>query len=322
MGLAGRRVAATILTTLLLLLVIAGFWLGGHWVQRQVISIPLSGFLRAVAIVSILILVWLPKFQTRRLPIENADRFNAENEARKTLAQILGGLALIGGVYTATETLRVGQEQVRILNEQADVAQKQLRLAEEGQITERFTRAIAQLGDTDAQGSKRLAVRLGGIYALERIADDSPREHRPIMDVLTAYVREHSPRKRDMPPMGAPSISADIQAILTVIGRRSTPQPGPHLDLADTDLTGARLYGDFRDLNLQGATLARAVCTGAKLRGAFIPGVDLTSTSCVEADMSNANIRKGTLRGAQLSRANLSGWRQSHRGRSFLRRSD
>jgi hypothetical protein len=55
-------------------------------------------------------------------------------------------------------------------------------IAREGQITDRFTKAIAQLGE---QGPEKLAVRLGGIYALERIARDSERDHWPMMEVLT-----------------------------------------------------------------------------------------------------------------------------------------
>ena len=53
--------------------------------------------------------------------------------------------------------------------------------------TDLFTRAIDQLG------SEKLEVRLGGIYALERIARDSEKDHGPIMEVLVAFVRLHAP---------------------------------------------------------------------------------------------------------------------------------
>ena len=46
-------------------------------------------------------------------------------------------------------------------------------LAERGQVTDRFTKAIEQLG------SDKLDVRIGGIYALERIARDSAETTRP-----------------------------------------------------------------------------------------------------------------------------------------------
>jgi hypothetical protein len=72
-------------------------------------------------------------------------------------------------------------------------------LSREGQITDRFTKAIEQLGSLDDKGKPKLEIRLGGIYALERIARDSERDHTVIMEVLTTYVREHSPRKADDP---------------------------------------------------------------------------------------------------------------------------
>ena len=60
------------------------------------------------------------------------------------------------------------------------------RLARQGQVTDRYTKAVEQIG------SDKLDVRIGGIYALERIARDSARDHPPVMAVLTAFVREHS----------------------------------------------------------------------------------------------------------------------------------
>src|SRR5262249_46526201 len=89
-----------------------------------------------------------------------------ENEVRDMLLKVLGGFFLIIGAYFTW---------------------RQLTIAREGQITDRFTKAIGQLGD------EKLAIRLGGIYALERIARDSERDHWPIMEVLTAYVRHHAP---------------------------------------------------------------------------------------------------------------------------------
>jgi hypothetical protein len=41
----------------------------------------------------------------------------------------------------------------------------------------------------DQLGSKEIDVRLGGIYALERIARGSKEDHPQIVEVLTAYVR-------------------------------------------------------------------------------------------------------------------------------------
>ena len=53
-------------------------------------------------------------------------------------------------------------------------------------MTDRYTKAIEQLG------SNKLDVRIGGIYALERVARDSARDHPTVMEVLSAFIREHS----------------------------------------------------------------------------------------------------------------------------------
>ena len=64
----------------------------------------------------------------------------------------------------------------------------------ERRITESFAKAVEQLG------SDKLETRLGGIYTLERIARESEREYWPIMETLTAFVREHAPWPPDRRP--------------------------------------------------------------------------------------------------------------------------
>ncbi|HXT93389.1 MAG TPA: hypothetical protein VN714_29505 [Trebonia sp.] len=54
----------------------------------------------------------------------------------------------------------------------------------------------AALSSGEQLGSDRLDVRLGAIYALERIMIDSERDHPTIVEVLAAFVREHCPKKR------------------------------------------------------------------------------------------------------------------------------
>jgi hypothetical protein len=46
-----------------------------------------------------------------------------------------------------------------------------------------------------ARGDRELDkvdIRLGAIYALEQIARDSPDLHWPIVEILTAFIREHT----------------------------------------------------------------------------------------------------------------------------------
>jgi hypothetical protein len=67
---------------------------------------------------------------------------------------------------------------------------RNFRLSREAQVTDRYTKAITQLGDDKPD------VRIGGIYALERVARDSRRDHPAVMEVLAAFIREHSPSCR------------------------------------------------------------------------------------------------------------------------------
>jgi hypothetical protein len=69
---------------------------------------------------------------------------------------------------------------------------RRIRVTEDGQVTERFTKAIEQLGSCKADGEPNFDVRLGGIFSLERIARDSEKDHWTVMEVLSAYVRENA----------------------------------------------------------------------------------------------------------------------------------
>ena len=126
-------------------------------------------------LIVLLFLLWrLPKRKAARLSSALKEQFDIENETRKTWATIVGGMAVLFSLLFTWGNLKVTQENLRITQE---VATKSQDLTRQGQITDRFTKAIVQLGE---QGPEKLAVRLGGIYALERIARDSERDHWPI----------------------------------------------------------------------------------------------------------------------------------------------
>ena len=163
----------------------------GHtrsWVHDQVTGPGLSLlWSRAVAVMfwvlvvalvcaGILALIKLPRSQVAELPDITLGRdqvkaFELENEARKTLTQI--ALAVFGLIVLFLTWWRL------LVND------RNLRIIEQGHIMDRYTKAIAQLGKLE-DGKPNIEVRLGGIYALERLASDSPRDHWTIMEVLSA----------------------------------------------------------------------------------------------------------------------------------------
>jgi uncharacterized protein YjbI with pentapeptide repeats len=283
-----------------------------------------------VILFSIIFVLWkVPEWQVDNLKnvegINQKEIFEQKNEARKTIAQILGGFALLVGIYFTWRRIAA--------------TERNLEIARDGQITERFTRAIEQLGN------EKLEVRMGGIYALERIARDSEKDYWPIMEVLTAYVRANAPWPPEDPAEAkkkrpwakkrpcnktegkealtvgegepeetkrileleaieaeleeVPPPDADIQAILTVIGRRSrTFDKGEvqRLDLSNTDLRKGNLIG----ANLEGAILWKAHLEGADLDKAHLEGAYLE-----EANMEGAFPRAAYLEGAFLREAYL-----------------
>ena len=161
-------------------------------------------------------------------------------------------------------------------------------LAREGQVTDRYTAAITQLG------SEKLDVRIGGIYALERVARDSERDHPTVMEVLTAFIREHSHEPLPEPdpqtatvqqrdPQGETverSIRADVQAAIAVVARRDVTRDIRRVDLRTAYLAGA---------NLAAAPLSGADLSGADLSGADLKGADLSGAGLSDANLTDAN---------------------------------
>ena len=184
-------------------------------------------------------------------------------------------------------------------------------LSREGQVTDRYTKAIEQLG------SGNVDVRIGGIYSLERLARDSAKDHPTVMENLATFVREQSGER--WPPVDEQSRAdvplrmtrPDVQAAVAVIGRRDPKNDREAVNLNSADLTGA----DLTDAELAGAkidgadftraNLARANLTGAQLNGANLTRADLTSARLADAWLPGVDFTRAGLIGAQLNGANL-----------------
>jgi hypothetical protein len=243
-----------------------------------------------------------------RVDLQNA-RFALQNDFRGQLIQVLAALIVVAGAVATWQ---------------------QIQVAREGQITDRFTRAIDHLG------SGTLDIRIGGIYALERLALNSPSDRSSVTRILTAFVREHAPWLVGAP--GGPvhptpevddklpwlsNRANDVQAAMHVLARRPVHRGEPRLLLTRTDLRGiylpdARLDEAF----LRRVNLARAWMPGihlersemgdadlrrAKLRGAYMSQADLRDAHLQQADLRNAVVRGADLRGADLTDALLEG---------------
>jgi hypothetical protein len=231
-----------------------------------------------------------------------------QNQVRTTGVQgLVGLLALTGAAVGASVAWRQLQENRRH-------QQRSEELTREGQITDRYTKAVEQLGNDRGQ----LDVTLGGIFALERIAKDSPADRATIAEILTAYVRGHAPWPPTRPgqyvenaPLDRlPSLherSPDVQAVLTVLGRMPPDERG-HLDLRGTDLRKADLTGaDLEEADLSGAHLELAHLDRAELFYANLAYAHLEGAWLLYSHLEGVNLSGASLRGAGFLRTHLEG---------------
>ena len=221
----------------------------------------------------------------------------ARDAARGRLLTLVAGLFAAGAlVFTALNFT---------------LSRRTFELTEQGQVTDRFTKAIEQLG------SDKLDVRIGGIYALERVARDSARDQPTVTEVLTAFIREHSreqwPRSAAGQPVPERSTRPDVQAAITVVGRLVALHPTWDIDLTAADLTRADLgsanlyHAKLTNADLTGANLGRANLAEARLTGADLTGADLTAAKLTNADLTRADLTGAFLVGAKLAIVNLTG---------------
>jgi len=280
-------------------------------------------FSTVLGILLLILIIWfIPQWQVPESGLDLKERLRQINENRKTVAQIVGGVFILFGLYIAWVRSKAMRDQAEVDKVKADVER-------EKQLTDLYVKAIEQLGNDN------IHIRLGGIYALERIARESPKDHWPIMEVLTAFVRENAPLKEEAPAAEAgekgssaalddpektePDIPqktapekppTDIQAILTVLGRTAIDyaQEGEKrsLDLRATHIAGA----DLRQAKLQSADLIRTNLSGADLQAANIKGAHLQYANLQEVNFKFANLEavdlwESNLQGSDLEGANL-----------------
>jgi len=265
--------------------------------RRTAVTVTIAALVGIV----IWMLVAIPRYQVRGVTVEGPDRPAKTaaliNEYRRTIVQVLGGVFFVVGALSG-----------------AYFTWRQITVAHEGQITDRFTKAVAQLGDN------KLPVRIGGIYALERIARDSPKDRWTIVETLAAYVRELAPapelskpdpEKPDPEKRRRYRPATDVQAALTVLGRRPRRppiwEPG-NIDLSYTDLQGADLLdADLRAALFSGAHLEQANCMGAHLERADFYLAKLSGARFQFAYLENASLRNAHLKETDFRAAHLEG---------------
>lgn len=172
---------------------------------------------------------WFEGGQLRRTNLQPADGLIITG-FRTTLVALAAGAIAALALYYTHRNHKLAQRQYQQTQEQfehiREKDQQEAALTREGQVTERYVGAVKLLA------SDELTERLGGIYALERIMRDSEKDHATVVEVLAAFVRQHAPalmsRERaaddeedaEVREDSPRSPAEDVQAVLTVLGRR------------------------------------------------------------------------------------------------------
>jgi uncharacterized protein YjbI with pentapeptide repeats len=278
-------------------------------IKNWAIAVTIFLFLIALAVTVYFILMILTTDRTELLK----NKYEYIVESLKVLGLFISGGAVIVNVYFAGRRAEAMEETAKATNRNADAANKNAEAANRNaeaanqnaetanqkQITERFSKAIEQLG------SDKPEVILGGIYTLERIARDSEPDQWTIMEVLTAFVRQNAPIIKENESQSPEDqekllkLRISIRACLTVIAERKHPDlENKYIDLTEVNISGLNLAR----FNLTGANLFVANLKQAKLTGAVLAGANLT-----EAVLAGANLTEAVLTRANLTRANLRG---------------
>jgi len=220
---------------------------------------------------------------------------------------------------------------------QATAARHQVSIARQTHYTDLFTKAVEQLGAARSQnnsamdsgnGNKttkqllpNIEVRLGAIFTLERIAQESEQDYWPVMEVLCAYLRSREntgefislPKGQDIHEWidDVPFLRLDIQAALTVLGRRSNQRNARKQYDRLLNLTGAVLQrasfegGDFLGIDLTNAHLENARFGTAKLKQIEFDGAHMQHARFFGAEIKSTSFQHANLYGAQFSDARL-----------------
>jgi hypothetical protein len=249
-----------------------------------------------LAVLALSALIAVPRIQGRGLEGATAlDQKNYENEARRTVAQILAGGFLLLGAWQAWLAFNETRSQG---------------------VHARFLRWTEAL-DTS---SNSIGVRAGAIHGLAALAGESEEYRWPVIEVLASYLQGmRSQQTRGECRRGTLEYGdfmlvrcADVQAAMRAIGSiprtKGDHEQGNLINLARIDAQKTTLDGaNFDRAIFMGANLSASALRGASLKRTIFTDACLTHADLTNASLNNANLVATDLTGATLNGANLTG---------------
>ena len=297
------------------------FILSGEWIWRNDFKL-LRVTLAVLAFILSIAILW----HVFDVPGANwiDDRLGTATklETIKILTQALFGLVVIFGLYVAYmraralgTTAKAQQETTQAQQETAEAQHKTAQAQHSTNEQKMFNDATKQLGN------ELTIVRLGGIYALDKLArlhleranqDDLA----SIVKILCAYLREITQQKnyqenhRNEP-------SNEIQSLLKVLTglnksseeKKEDRQPNPvRLDLSGAYLVGANLSNAcLKNVILEGTNLQKASLIQTQMQGALLQKTQMQWTTLYGTQMQGAFLQETQMQWTFLQETQMQG---------------
>ena len=249
-----------------------GFWIGLS------IAVPLAGIGLSAGLWG-----WLNGNESAGTTIRNVGLIIAALTALPVA--IWRGIVADKQAAAARQQAEIAQVQVSTSQQQASAAHRQVDTTFQGLRNERYQKGAEMLGN------ERLSVRLGGIYALQRLAEEHPEEyHIQIMRLFSAFVRNPTKDEEHLLQVsmktGTATIREDVQAVMEAFGKRN--QKALEIESKEKVL-----------INLEGAYLHnwKYVITGDEINlfGVHLPDANLSYATLWSVQLSNAILSNAIL---------------------------
>lgn len=246
--------------------------------------------------VALLVIVLMPKLQIKLADIEpnsnlddtqrwenKLERIKLENELRKTILQLVGGVFLIAGIFFSWN---------------------QFSQTKERDLSEKLNKIVALMG------SDKEYVQIGAIYSLEQVADNHENSSEIITNILSSFIRDYAIWKDTELPHRGKELT---RAALRIISSSMSKVDKQTIDVSDTDLRSLNLEmlnlngiiaisARFNSSDLKDASFENAILTGSSFDSA-----NLENVSFAGADLRYASFKDTNIRGIDFSGADLSG---------------
>jgi uncharacterized protein YjbI with pentapeptide repeats len=234
-----------------------------------------------------LLVIWLlPQWQVAQIPEVVLERnstryFEIQDEARRTLAQVILGVFSAFILFLTWRRARAADETLKVAREQ--------------HVTDRLSKAIEQLGASE-ETRPVVEIRIGAIYALERLSMDSPRDYWAIVNILGEYLSQHA-RPENLQAttlktfLNTNFIRSDLKASLTVLGRRRDPSPclGFRLRLVNCYLPWTTIAGNFERTDMVNCDFSRGGFLMADFSLSSIGRVDFRNCELYRVKFDHTN---------------------------------